>query len=378
MKKQFLSYVCIGLAFALLCGCGTSKDSTDDVSLTEPVEIPVHQLYFDVDFEGNWFFSTYDVELYLDKDKIGTLPHGKHYTSLAEVEEGTHAVTFYKKDDPDISSSEEVNVTNDMTFQCHIQTHSDSIDVDEITILDSVSGSSITMPDVTGSVLSDACNELKENGFINIDYHPDDDTFVWDEDDWIVTAQNIEAGKEIDKNEAIVLTCHKAEDSNAETSEDDHGLGGNAEDTSTENDSESSQSYTSADEEGESNSVDYSTNDKSTVENGNSGVYAYKSRGGSYDNYYVIDFDEGYVYYFTDGNGNDGDRIKIESGDLNDVVIITYHDGEDEWSEGLHFKWKNRPDHLIMQDHNGFEYDFYSTNLNDALALRNSKNFTDY
>ncbi len=124
-------------------------------------------------------------------------------------------------------------------------------------------------------------------------------------------------------------------------------------------------------------SVSYSTNDTSTVKNGNTGIYAYRNRGGQYYVYFIIDFDNGYVYYFTDSEGG-CIKTKIESGTLNDVLIITYHDGDMEWSEGLHFKWKNQPDHLILQDSDGFEYDFYTTDLEDALALRDSKTIKDY
>lgn len=126
-------------------------------------------------------------------------------------------------------------------------------------------------------------------------------------------------------------------------------------------------------------SVSYSTNTSSTVKNGNSGVYSYRSRGGTYYIYYIIDFDEGCVYYFTDGNGEEPSmRTKIDSGDLNHVLMITYHDGSDVWSEGLHFKYENQPNHLIMQDHNGFTYDFFPTDLIDALALRDKKGIKDY
>ena len=131
--------------------------------------------------------------------------------------------------------------------------------------------------------------------------------------------------------------------------------------------------------EAKDESVSYSTNTMKTVKNGNSGIYSYRSRGGQYYNYYIIDFDEGYVYYFTEGNGDTScDRLKIQSGDLNDKVIITYHDGGDVWSYGLHFKWKNQPDHLIMQDNDGFEFDFYTTDIEDALALKNKKTIYDY
>ena len=129
----------------------------------------------------------------------------------------------------------------------------------------------------------------------------------------------------------------------------------------------------------EPTSVSYSTNDYETAKNGSSGVFSYVNRGPSYDIYWVIDFDEGYVYYFTDGNGDEGcDKVQMESGDLNDVLIITYHDGGDTWSYGLHFHYKNQPSKLIMQDNDGFEYEYTTTDLAKALELRDSKTIREY
>ncbi len=125
--------------------------------------------------------------------------------------------------------------------------------------------------------------------------------------------------------------------------------------------------------------ISYSTNDLETAKKGNTGVFSYKSKGGSYDSYWIIDFDEGYVYWFTDGNGDTTcDRLSIDSGTLNDVVVVTYHDGDSSWSYGLHFKWQNQPDHLIVQDNDGFMYDYYSTNLSSALTLKAAKTIYDY
>lgn len=128
-----------------------------------------------------------------------------------------------------------------------------------------------------------------------------------------------------------------------------------------------------------SRSVTYSTNDAETAKEGNSGVFSYKSAGGTYDNYWIIDFDEEYVYFFSEGNSDSTcDRLKIDSGDLNSVLIITYHDGDDMWSYGLHFKWKNQPTTLILQDEIGFEYSYVTTDLEDALKIRDSKTISDY
>ena len=127
------------------------------------------------------------------------------------------------------------------------------------------------------------------------------------------------------------------------------------------------------------NSVSYSTNNFDSAKLGNSGIFSYKTSGGSYSNYYIVDFDDGFVYYFPYGNGNSTcDRLKIESGDLNSGVLYTYHDGSSTWSECLHFKYKNQPDHLIYEDSDGFEYDYYATDISEALEIRDSMEIVDY
>lgn len=125
--------------------------------------------------------------------------------------------------------------------------------------------------------------------------------------------------------------------------------------------------------------VSYSTNDYETAKKGNTGVFAYKSSGQEYSIYWIIDFDEGYVYYFLDGNGDSFcDRVKIVSGDLNSYVTITYHEDGVVWSERLHFKYAESPSKLIWNDHNGTPFEYSTTNLKDALAIRNTKKITDY
>lgn len=126
-------------------------------------------------------------------------------------------------------------------------------------------------------------------------------------------------------------------------------------------------------------SLFYSTNDYDTAQKGDTGVFSYVDKGNSYDIYWIIDFDEGYAYYFTEGNGEATcDRLKIDSGTLNDKVTITYHDGSDTWSYNLHFKYIEHPETLIMVDQNGFDYKYSTTDLDDALSLRAKKTIKDY
>ena len=146
----------------------------------------------------------------------------------------------------------------------------------------------------------------------------------------------------------------------------------------TEETSEPKEQAVEAEAAEDAGSVYYSSNTSETVKDGDKGVYAYKSQGGSYDVYYVIDLDEGYIYSFTDGNGEDYcDKVKIESGNLNDVVMVTYDFDGDLAPYGFHFKYKNNPEHLVVQDNDGFELDFSPTGLSDALALRDGKTITE-
>ncbi len=126
--------------------------------------------------------------------------------------------------------------------------------------------------------------------------------------------------------------------------------------------------------------LSYTTNDLETAKKGNTGVYAYKKSGSNYSIYYIIDFDERYVYRFTDGGDGDTtcDRLRIESGDLNSVLIVTYHEGNTAWSNGLRFNWVNQPDHLILEDSDHFEWDFYPTDLYAALSIKSTKRIVDY
>ena len=127
-------------------------------------------------------------------------------------------------------------------------------------------------------------------------------------------------------------------------------------------------------EKEEDNSVSYSTNDSSTVKNGNSGIYAYRNSGASYYNYYIIDFTKKVVYFFADGNGDETYmQASIVSGDLNSTLVIKFTYGKETWQEGLHFKWKRQPDHLIVEDHNHDEFDYYSTSLSDAQTIFKTK-----
>lgn len=128
-----------------------------------------------------------------------------------------------------------------------------------------------------------------------------------------------------------------------------------------------------------SDSVYYSTNTSENAKNGNSGVFAYRHDDKNYDTYWIIDFDDGFAYTFTYGNDSGTcDKVEITSGDLNEYVVVTYHDGQDNWEEGLRFKRKRQPTTMVWMDGYGVEIEYTASDLQGALEIRDSLTIIEY
>lgn len=359
--------------------------SASEFPLNAAVEIVTHRVYekytlkIVVDFVKNLIFSTYDVKMDVNGETV-ILNHGEDGTFDYRLKSGKYSVTFTSMESSSVKGAVDIDLSGDTEASYRITCSSDKISVETVYVENhGAVGEDEAM--VPASALTCKYKDYKEveewfqsAGFTNLSTEILYD-IVWGwTDEGEVESVTIDEksdfarGSIFKKDAAVVITYHMKE-------EDDPNKP-----------TESADEMTNMPEitEGtavpsESKSVSYSTNDKSTVKNGNTGVYSYRNKGGSYYIYYIIDFDEGYVYRFCDGNGDTNcEKVKIDSGDLNSVLILTYHDGSYTWQEGLHFKWAMQPEHLILEDSNHFEWDFYSTNLSAALALRDSKTIVEY
>lgn len=283
---------------------------------------------------------------------------GIEYNSLLKSQSIEEITLYVKKLDDSILSlykeiNENVNSSNDSDT-------TQNLGPDEIRIGES-SSSFLFMNYI------DVKNILEKEGFTNIETEIVYDIVfgITKEGEFakisIDGEEDFEEGDIFKKDARIIITYHmKAKDDPNKKDDDTPDPSGNGSSTDKE-------------------TVSYYSGTKDTVKDGDSGVYAYRNIGGSYYCYYIIDLDEGYVYFFTDGNGSETcDKVEITSGNLNDVVIITYHDGSDVWQEGLHFKWCRQPDHLIWESSSHFEYDFYTTDLNSAKSIMSTKTIIEY
>lgn len=320
-----------------------------------------------VDFVPNLIFSKYDVNLLLNGIEEGTLTHGEDQDFEFSIDPGEYTLTFESAESSSVKGEVTLTVDCDIEASYKIACSSDKVSVETLYVdrLTELADGEVKL-DVAASEYKhknyeDVAAALKMLGFTNIKYEVLYDIVLGWTDDGEVESVSIADKTDFNRGDVfpadaeIVITYHMPEDDDPNKTTE------------------------TIPAEDDNRPVFYSTNDYETAKQGNSGVFSYKSTGGSYDIYWIIDFDEGYVYWFTDGNGDSTcDRLKIDSGTLNDKVIITYHDGSDEWSYSLHFKYVDHPETLIMVDNDGFDYKYATTDLNNAISIRDTKTINDY
>lgn len=334
------------------------------------MKINVYEQEYDININvecvENLIFSKYNVKVYIDGDYEDTLTHGTTETYKTVLKKGNHTLKFVNDENDDVVGEVKININKNEYFDFKISCTSSKIAVtnkqekeQEKEEKNEVAQS--TMPKITvamseeqfkGMEKSEAEQKLREMGF---------SVFKYD---------TISAGERADLHNKI---------SSVEIKEWEFGNGDFSIGDTYESDAIVviwSYKYT---EPEKPRPVFYSTNDYETAKKGNTGVYSYKNKKGEYDIYWIINFDEGYVYWFTEGNGeNTCDKVKIVSGDLNDKILITWHDSGGNATWGLHFKYVNHPETLVVNDHWGITTEFTTTDLDDALKLRDTKSILNY
>ena len=165
------------------------------------------KLYLIVKSEANILFNTYDMDLYFDDVQLGCVANGKEFAILLDAMEGDHYLQVEKASDSKVGARWKIDVSKDMTLTFVIS-HGDSIDVKNAQIEDGVNKSAIEVIDVTGLVLADARALLQDIGITKVS----EAQSIWNSNNWLVTAQSIEAGTIIDNQTHIILDCISLDD----------------------------------------------------------------------------------------------------------------------------------------------------------------------
>lgn len=160
------------------------------------------KLYLDIKSSSNFFFDTYDIEIQFDGSDLASISNGREFATLLDVLEGTHTLWVYNAENHSVASSWNIDVSTDMTLFCEFS-HGSTIEAKSMQVEYNINMAKIEVIDVTGQVLSDAIEMLAEIGITRFTENQD----IWNRNNWLVVAQDIEPGTIIDNQTYINLDC---------------------------------------------------------------------------------------------------------------------------------------------------------------------------
>lgn len=187
---------------------GIELDKAEEIVLT--CRKIYFQLYFDLTFDQNLLLATYDIDVYLDGEKIDTIPHGKNFTYMTKLKEGEHSAIFYKNTDNSVYSEKKLDIKTDSTLTGNLHSNNKDIELNDFVLKDGIENTSFEVVNVTGMRLDKALELLGSIGFTNVVKEPAGD--IWVDYNWIVSSQSVAAGSTVDKNTKIVLNSVKKEE----------------------------------------------------------------------------------------------------------------------------------------------------------------------
>ena len=273
---------------------GTSVfEKNAEFPINAEVTIVTHRVYdkytvtISVDFLSSIFFDLYDVEMNVDGNKE-VLKHGEDGVYTYQMPSGKYTVTFRNVDSTSVKGTAEFELYEDMEIGYQISCYSEEVKVEE---LYTEKKSAVGENEAYVPCAEDACYDknyqeilstFKDAGFTNIKTEILYD-IVWGfteegavESVSINGNENFKKGDIFLKDAPIVITYHMKEedDPNKEVEATKHTI-------------------ETPNNEGP---LYYTTNNYEQACEGNCGVFAYKSKGGVYDIYWIVDFEDGYIY----------------------------------------------------------------------------------
>ena len=377
--------IIIGASFIILNN--KEENPVDSGMYEEEIPIVKYNVKVHIDFTENLLLSRYNV-IFSIGDEKETLTHGENKDFEFHLEEGNYTLTFTNSEDSSIKNETTIDVKNNMEIAYKISCHYDRISVENlyIDIDEEIAQDEVEIKNDKSEYVyknyNDVIKKLEELGFTNILEKPMYDIILgWTEEGEVdnVTINGSDTYKRGDvfkKDTEIVVSYHLKEEDDpskkVDTTEGENTNKNNGNQTNTEiNQTDESESTT------ETNEVIYNyytTNDNETAKKGDTGKFSYVKKGDEYNVYWIIDFDNGCVYNFSEGNGDEScEKIKIKSGNLNDGLELSYKNSSNAWAKYIHFKYKNQSHQLVIVDNDYFKYEFSTTSLKEVLKLIKNK-----
>lgn len=208
-----------------------SKDTLMDADAEIVIKYHMFEkcnLTIHVDFEENWFFSTYDVDIAINEKVKDTMPHGQGGDYIYELDPGYYNISFIDKENTSIKYTWEHDVKGDIELSVKVSCHSDKVEVEILDLIDfgvSDAGQIAMTFDSAEYDLKpgeDVVEELKRLGFENVTIdqvydvqegggHIGDVAYVA-----IGNQQGFLKGDILNSTDSVIVYCHAFEEEDPE------------------------------------------------------------------------------------------------------------------------------------------------------------------
>ena len=118
-----------------------------EVKISEKVSLKCIKkcdLYLDLTSASNLFLDTYDMDIYLNDEMLGSVANGEVFTKLVSILEGDYEVIAYKSGNNSVKATKKIKVDGDITFKSNIA-HGGSISFKDTTTTTGIIGAEISM-----------------------------------------------------------------------------------------------------------------------------------------------------------------------------------------------------------------------------------------
>lgn len=160
-----LVLLCLGLVFASAladdawtcpeCGEASTGRFCPNCGAPKPLDGSGDtQLKLSIDFRKNVMFSTYDVDVFVDDTRLGTMRHGTPMARALFVEKGRHTISFYKHNDITVNGALTVDVTGDTDLHFRIHARRDEITFENVKTYSFAGGSAQSASGGTASAIA--------------------------------------------------------------------------------------------------------------------------------------------------------------------------------------------------------------------------------
>lgn len=191
-----IAIVAIVTVVAIVLGANGSKKTSEPVQDT-----PSYPVHLSVDCSENLLFSRYDLAIYVDSEKVGTLDHGAEDSWDLTLDKGQHTLRVQKADDSSVDGRKTFKVDQNETVSCTVYAKHDQIEISLKVKASTNSGDSTEAP-------SQATEKKKEKKKTDSEPTQKKETEEVETEDTDSPEQNVEAAQPASEQDTVLTTAN--------------------------------------------------------------------------------------------------------------------------------------------------------------------------